>query len=350
MTSVFAVSAVKARAKARLVELLHQLNVGEHVGQSSLTVKDYMTAWLVEPVGANPKTAERYRQLAAQQIYPHLGHIHLQKLSEAHLQDWHAILLARGGKNGRPLSPMTVRHAHRLLHTGLARAVVGKKLIRNVASIARAPKVPQKEVVALRADQIGELLNKIREHRLYTPAVVALGTGLRRGELLALRWQDIDLEARSLRVERSLGEAAGKLYFKPPKSQAGRRSLSLAASVVEALREHRKQQLEDRMRLGLGRLPREALVFSDLDGQPLSPDKLSRNWARLVRLQELPAISFHGLRHTHVSALVEGGLDVYVVSRRIGHGSASLTLKTYTHLFRSKEDQAAEAIETALRQ
>lgn len=162
-----------------------------------------------------------------------------------------------------------------MLHAALERAVVGKKAIRNVASIVKAQKVPQKDVAVLRSDQIGELLNKIRDHRLCTLVVVALGTGLRRGELLALRWHDIDPEARSLRVERSLGEADGKLYFKSPKSQAGRRSLSLAATVVE------------------------------------------------------------------------GGLDEYVISRRIGHGSASLTLKAYTHLLRSKEDQAAEAIESA---
>lgn len=234
-----------------------------------------------------------------------------------------------------------------MLHTALERAAVGKKAIRNVAGIVKAQKVPQKDVAVLRSDQIGELLNKIRDHRLYTLVVVALGTGLRRGELRALRWRDIDLEARSLRVERSLGEAEGKLYFRSPKSQAGRRSLSLAATVVEALRTHRRRQMEDRLRLGLARLPREALVYCDLNGQPLSPDKISRDWARLVRQQKLPAVSFHGLRHTRVSALVEGGFDEYVISRRIGHGSASLTLKAYTHLFRSKEDQAAEAIESA---
>jgi len=342
------VSAVKARAKARLVELLHEINRGEHVARSNVTLRDYMQGWLESPVGINPKTAERYRQLAEQQIYPHLGQIDLQKLSEDDLQTWHGVLLSRGGKNGRPLSPMTVRHAHRLLHTALARAVVGKKVLRNVASIARAPKVPASEMATLQLDQIGELLDGIKGHRLHAPAVVALGTGLRRGEILALRWRDVDFNAGYLRVERSLGEAGGDLYFKAPKSQAGRRSLSLAPFVIQVLRQHRAEVLKQRIKLGMGKLPEAALVFSDIEGAPIRPDKLSRDWANLVRARKLPRVSFHTLRHTNVSMLVDGGLDVYQVSRRIGHSSATLTLKTYTHLFRRKEAEAAEAIEAAL--
>ena len=342
------VLAVKTRAKARLVELLHEINRGEHVARSNMTVREYMQHWLESPVGINPKTAERYRQLAEQQIYPHIGQIDLQKLSEDDLQTWHGVLLSRGGKNGRPLSPMTVRHAHRLLHTALARAFIGKKVLRNVASIARAPKVPVKEVAILQPDQVGELLDGIKGHWLHAPVVVALGTGLRRGEILALRWQDVDIDAGLLRVERSLGEAGDDLYFKAPKSQAGRRSLSLAPFVIQVLRQHRSEVLKQRIKLGMGKLPGAALVFSNIEGTPIRPDKLSRDWANIVRARKLPRVSFHALRHTNVSMLVDGGLDVYQVSRRIGHSSASLTLKTYTHLFRSKETEAAEAIEAAL--
>lgn len=343
------VGKARARAKARLVELQHELHRGEYVERSRVTLETYMRNWLAAPVGLNPKTLERYRQLAEQQVYPHLGSIELQKLSESHLQDWHGKLLAGGGKGGRPLAPQTVRHAHRLVHTALARALRGKLVLRNVASEVAAPKVPKKEVASLTADQIGELLDGIRDHRLYAPAVVALGTGLRRGEILALRWQDIDLEGAFLTVARSLGEADGKVYIKEPKSEAGRRAVSLAPFVVTAIREHRTQQLETRMALGMGKLPDDALLFASIEGEPISPDKLSRDWANMVRARKLPRISFHGLRHSNVSMLIEGGLDVYSVSRRIGHSSAALTLKTYTHLFRSKEQEAANAIEAAFK-
>lgn len=340
---------VRARAKARLVELQHELNRGEYVERSTLTVEGYMRKWLGAPVGLNPKTLERYRQLAEQQIYPHLGAVEIQKLSEDHIQDWHGALLASGGKEGRSLSPRTVGHAHRVLHTALARAVRGKIVLRNVASLVSPPKVPRKEVASLTVDQIGELLDGIKDHRLYVPAVIALGTGLRRGEILALRWQDVDLDAGFVQVERSLGEAGDAVYFKEPKSEAGRRSVSLAPFVIAALRDHRKAQLEMRMALGLGKMPGGTLLFATVDGEPISPDALSRDWANLVRVRKLPQISFHGLRHSNVSLLIDGGLDVYSVSRRIGHSSAALTLKTYTHLFRHKETEAAEAIEAALK-
>jgi integrase len=340
----------KARAKARLVELLHQMNKGEHVQRSTATVQSYMEAWLQTPSGINPKTAERYRQLAEQQIYPHLGHIELQKLDEEALQDWHDLLLARGGMNGRKLHPRTVGHAHRVLHAALARAVVGKKLLRNVASLVPPPKVPEQEVTSLTADQISALLAKTADHRLYVPAVVALGTGLRRGEILALRWSDVDLNAGFLRVERSLGEAGGELYFKVPKTKAGRRSISLAPFVVDALRDHRKAMLELHLSLGLGKLPDDALLLSSVEGEPISPDKMSRDWANLVRARKLPKVSFHALRHSHVSMLIDGGLDVHSVSRRIGHASAILTLDTYTHLFSRKDSEAVAAIERALTQ
>ncbi len=338
---------VRARAKARLVELLHDMQQGAYVQRSTATVEEYMRAWLDEPVGLNPKTIARYKQIAEHQIYPHLGNVELQKLSESMLQTWHGTLLARGGTTGKPLSPQTVKHAHRLLHTALARALLGKLVLRNVASAVNPPKVPRKEAASLTAEQIGELLDGIQDHRLYTPAVIALGTGLRRGELLALRWQDVDLEKGYLQVGRSLGEAEGELYFKEPKSDAGHRSLSLAPFVIDALRDHRKQQLELRLQLGVGKMPPGALLFSTIDGDPVRPDKLSRDWANLVRARKLPKISFQGLRHSNVSMLIDGGLDVYQVSRRIGHSNASLTLKTYTHLFRNKEDEAVEAIESA---
>jgi len=181
------------------------------------------------------------------------------------------------------------------------------------------------------------------------PGSVRIGTGLRRGELLALQWSNIDFERGSLRVERSVEETRDKLRFKPPKSKSGRRAVSLPPFVLEVLRIHRKQQLEQRLALGLGKMREDALVFCHLDGSPILPDRISWNWARLVRARGLPHVTFHGLRHSHVSALIEAGLDVFSVSRRTGHCSAGFTLKTYTHMFSQKDAAADAAIEAALR-
>ena len=343
-----ALRAVRERAKARLVELHDKMAKGQHVEPTGVTLQVYMESWLLAPVGISPKTLERYRQLAEQQIYPHLGAVPLQKLGPAHVQDWHATLLVRGGAGGRPLGARTVGHAHRVLHRALARALEGQLVFRNTAALVKPPKVDDQEVAALKADQIGDVLDKLRDHALYPIVVLALGSGLRRGELLALRWSDVDLDAASVRVERSLEETKAGLRFKAPKSRHGRRSVSLPATVVETLRTHRRAQLELRMALGLGKAPDDALVFCQPDGEPMSPDKLSRDWCRLVAGRKLPKVSFHALRHSHVSALIDGGLDVFSVSRRIGHGSAALTLRTYTHLFTKRDGEAAAAIEAAL--
>jgi integrase len=348
-------------AKARRIALLDRMYKGDKVESSALDLATYLRSWLMAPdnlpaeararwtpADLSPKTAERYRQLSEQQIIPHLGAISLRKLDTAHVRDWHAKLLAAGGKDGRPLHPRTVGHAHRLLHRALARAVEDGKLFRNVAGV-KPPKVEDEELEILTADQIADCLAKLRDHALYSIVYVALGTGLRRGELLGLQWSDIDFDASMLRVERSIEETQAGLRFKPPKSKAGRRTISLAPSTVETLRSHRRRQLEARMALGLGKAPDDALVFCQHDGAPMSPDKLSRDWARLVASRKLPRVSFHALRHSHVSALVAAGIDVHSVSERIGHGSAALTLRVYTHLFTKKDAAAAAAIEAMLK-
>jgi integrase len=344
----------REQAKARLVEISNELRKGARIEPSAVTVGAYATAWLEQPRGLQGKTLERYRQLVEQQIVPHLGAKGLQALTTADVRDWHGTLLASGGKGGRPLSSQTVRHCHRLLHSILDHAVEGKRVAANVAAIKRLPKVAKAQIEIIPRERIGETLEKLRGHRLFTLAVTALGSGLRRGELLALRWRKVDLEGASRDVVESLEEVnaeieADRLRFKPPKSDAGVRTVSLPASVVDVLRTHRREQLEQRLALGLGKLPEDALVFSDIEGNPLSPDKVSRDWARVVVSRKLPPVSFHGLRHTHVSALIAAGQNVYAVSKRIGHSDPALTLRTYSHLFSRKDDTAAAAIEAALR-
>jgi integrase len=260
-----------------------------------------------------------------------------------------------GGKDGRPLSARTVGHAHRVLHRVLARAAKSEAISRNVASVIHPPKVDAPEIAILTADQMVELLVRLRvakdpsRRALHPIAAVALGTGMRRGEILACRWGDVDLEAATLRVERSLEETAAGLRFKSPKTRYGRRLISLPVNVVEVLRTHRRERIELRLALGMGRLGRDDLIFATPDGAPLSPDKLSRDWGLAVTAVGLPATTFHALRHSHASALIAAGLDVLTISRRLGHGSPGITLGVYGHLFSNTDAAAAKAIEAAMR-
>jgi integrase len=316
----------------------------------SRTVAEHVRAWL-DGADVSPKTKERYRQLVEQQLVPHLGAIPLRKLHLADVKGWHATLAQRGGADERPLSKQTVWHAHRVLHRALTYAVELDLLPRNVAGgkPGRPPMVRRREAASLTPEQHAELMHKLAGHPFYPIALLALASGARRGELLALRWSDVDLDGASLRIARSLEETGAGLRFKEPKTQHGRRSMPLAPQAVEALRAHRRGQLELRMALGLGRPAPDALVFATPEGEPMSPDKLSRDWRRLMDSLGLPPIGFHALRHTHVSMLISAGVDVLSVSRLLGHGSPAITLNVYSHLFTNKDAAAAAAIEAALR-
>jgi integrase len=274
--------------------------------------------------------------------------IPLQKLKPVHVQQWHGTLLKRGGENGRPLSPRTVGHAHRVLHRALQRALEGEILSRNVASAVRPPKIEAAEIEILTADQINEVFAKLDGHALYPIVVIALATGMRRGELLALLWEDVDFDNATLKVVRSLEESDKGLRFKAPKTKPWATGNTPPPTAVEVLWAHRVRQLELRMALGQGKAERGGLVFCTAAGEPLSPDDLSRDWWQLKLIRGLPRVSFHSLRHSHASALIASGLDV-LISRRLGHGSPVVTLGVYGHMFRDTGRASADAIEVVLK-
>jgi integrase len=333
------------RELARLIAAAHD---GTLVEPARITIAEYLRAWLDSPHGLAGKTVERYRQLAEQQIILHLGTIALQKLKPAHVADWHARLLTSGGKDGAPLSPRTVGHAHRVLHRALERAFASELVARNVAHAIKPPKVEDREIVALKADQVGAVLAALEGHPLQPIAVLALSMGARRGEILALRWCDVELGAGTMRIERSLEQTRAGLKFKRPKSQHGRRVVALPPIAVEALQAHRRHQLELRLALGQGKPDADSRVQHHR-GRSHPPNNLSRDWRRFVKARKLPAVSFHGLRHSHASALIASGIDPLTVSRRIGHANVSTTLNIYSHEFADTDAAAAKAIDAALK-
>jgi integrase len=179
--------------------------------------------------------------------------------------------------------------------------------------------------------------------------MLALFTGKRRGEVLALRWSRVDLDGKTISVREALeSTTAHGLRFKAPKSKAGRRDTKLPEIVVDALREHRKRQLELRMQLGAGRSPDDALLFSNLEGDPLQPSNVSSDWGELAERIGVPEVTFHGLRHTHASQLIAAGVDIVTISKRLGHAKPSVTLAIYAHMFTTDDSKAAAAINAAL--
>jgi integrase len=347
-TRYVTVRGTKKDAQRELIRLLAEVENGTAVDPSTLTVTEYIRGWLDCADHLAGKTRDRYRALAEQQIIPHLGSIALQKLRPRHVADWHATLLKSGGKDGAPLSARTVGHAHRLLHTVLARAAGLEVVGRNVVGMVRPPKVDAEEVEILTAAEVGEVLTRLAGHRLFPIAVLVLGTGLRRGELCELRWGDINMDSGSLRVERAVEQTRAGLRVKAPKTRHGRRMIALPSSVIDALRAQWLEQLETRFALGMGRTGTDDLVFPLPDGAQWSPDYLSRVWRLAMVALGLPRVGLHSLRHAHASALIASGVDVLTISRRLGHASPAFTLTVYGHLFADTDAAAAKAIDITL--
>lgn len=336
----------RADAEAELRAILHKIDKGVSIDPSRITITEYLDDWLktVAPQSVAPKALERYRGIVRNQVKPHLGTIQLQKLRPRDIDRWMKALLAEG-----KLAPRTIRHAHGVLRTALNHAAAIELIERNVATLIKPPAGERKEVEILTADQVAEALDKLRDHPSIFPIVaLALGTGARRGEIAALRWGDLDLDGGTLRIERALEQTGEGLRVKLPKTAAGRRTVSLPAFVLAALRDHRRKVLEQRLALGAGAVPAEAPVFGDHEGNWPSPYSISDRWRDAVKNRKLPKVTFHALRHSHASALIAAGLDVVAVSRRLGHASPALTLSVYSHLFSTNDEKAAAAIDAAI--
>jgi integrase len=348
LTRYHAFKGSKREAQAELVRLLDAVNRGDYVDPSKMTLGEFLVRWESDWAALNvsPRTKERYGEILRLHVRPHLGKLPIQKLQPVHLAELYAKLL-RGGEKDPGLAPRTVGHVHRAIHKVLVIAVEWGVIQRNPASVTKPPKVQDSETEILDEETARQLLQRLRGRSLYMVALLGLSTGLRRGELLALRWRDIDLEGGTLRVEQAIEQTRAGLRFKAPKTKHGRRTVSLPSSVVTELRRHRKEQQEQRLQLGMGKMPEDGLVLGRWNGAADPPNAVTDRWRRAMAKLGLPPISLHALRHTHASQLIAAGLDVLTISRRLGHGSPTITLGVYAHWFRNKDEQAAQVVEAA---
>jgi integrase len=277
----------KREAQKKCAELITQLGQGAYVERSPETVHSFVRAridqW--EVAGQiSARTAQRYRQLLENQIAPHLGAKVLQRLKPLDIEQWHAILRNNGRVRGQGgIAARTIGHAHRVLGKALADAARNDLVSRNVTKAQPAPNIATDEDMVIVQDVPG-LVAKLPGNRLHVPAMVALFTGMRLGEILALRWNRVPLDRKVIEVREALEQTkAHGVRFKAPKSKAGRRDITLPDILVDVLREHRKAVLELRMQLGAGKLPEDALLFATIDGGPLSPNAISAAWADFAR-------------------------------------------------------------------
>jgi integrase len=334
----------KSEALKELRRLIKSGEDGEHVNPSKVTLADFLDRWVRDWATDNvsSKTFETYIH-HLKHVRRDLGTMTLQKLQPLHFAELYSRLL----REDCGLAPRTVGHIHRIAYRALGHAVLWGLLRQNPVHSVNPPRVPDTEIEILRPEQVQAILNKLRGRSIYLIAALAIATGMRRGELLALRWRDIDTDGARLRVERSVEQTKRSgLVFKSPKTKHGRRTISLPASIVTDLRSHWRAQQEQRIALGRGKSSPDDLVFPTWEGATRSPNALTKEWSLVMAGLGLAA-TFHSLRHTHASHLIASGLDVITISRRLGHGSPSITLGVYGHLFPNTDDRAAEIMEAS---
>jgi integrase len=334
----------QAEARRKLTEALANRDKGFTYDAEGLTVKGYLARWLEDSVRGSVKatTYQSYASLVRLHICPTLGSTKLSTLTPAHVQGLYRQKLDDG------LAPKTVKYIHTTLHRALRQAVRWGLVPRNAAAEADPPKVITLEMRPLSPIQARTLLQAAKGNRLETLYVLAVTTGMRQGELLGLRWEDVDLECRTVRVRRTLTLARGGPCLTEPKTKGSRRSIRLTAGALEALERHRGRQEGEGAAKG-DEWNAWNLVFCTRRGTPVRRDNLhDKHWKPLLKRSGLPDVRFHDLRHTCATLLLTKGVHPKIVSEMLGHSSIAITLDTYSHVIPGMGDGAASAMEDAL--
>jgi integrase len=311
----------------------------------TLTFGQYLKSWLAHmKARVRACTYRGYEAAIRCHVQPALGDVRLADLHPLHLQQLYASLLD-GSPEKAAVSSGTVLNLHLVLNNALGQAVRWQLLPTNPAQGAQPPRPRRQQHRAADPTIIGELLEALQGHWLELPAALAIATGMRRGELLGLRWADLSSDRASAHVTQTAQPTPrGSVIFDRPKTDRSRRTIALPAFIQPYLTRQAADQQTRR------ELLTDAWVELDLivdrgDGNPINPDTVSSAWSRFLRANDLPYLRFHDLRHSHATLMLLAGIHPKIVSERLGHSSIGLTLDTYSHVLPSMQQQAADAFD-----
>ncbi|MFC1980567.1 tyrosine-type recombinase/integrase [Chloroflexota bacterium] len=308
------------------------------------TLGEYFEKWLADYAKPNisPRGFERYRGIIKQYFIPEMGNITLTQLRSEHLQGHYTVKLNSG------LSTGTVRYHHAVIHRALHSAVKWGLINRNVADGVDVPRTGHTEMHTWDEYEINRFLDTARDSLYYALFHTAIYTGMRRSELLALRWLDVDFIFSQISVSRSLHHLKdGSYIFTHPKSAKSKRTISLSSFAIVALHEHRNKQEVLRAPLGIT-LKDDDLVFSTLEGKPLRPNTITRAWNTIAQNAGVKIIRLHDARHSHASLMLKAGIHPKIVQERLGHSTIAMTLDTYSHVTPGLQQAAAESFDRLL--
>jgi len=332
----------RKKAETFLNETIARLQDGGFVDPSKVTVAEFLVdSWLPSrATSLRPTTFDAYTRIVDRHVVPRLGHVRLQQLSPHDLDRFYADVLNAG------LAPKSVRNMHTMLHKALRDAMRKNLVVRNVADAADPPRLArpgENEMKTWSPEHLRVFLNEISKHRLGAAYILAATTGMRRGEVIGLRWRDVDLSARRLVIAHTITAVGYKLVEGAPKTNRGRRTIALDVETARLLTEHRDRQRAEKDAVGIGYRDR-GLVFAREDGSPVHPDYFSQTFDRTVARLGLPRIRLHDLRHTHATLGLAAGVPVKVMSSRLGHATSAFTQDVYMHAIPELEEAAAEQI------
>ena len=330
----------QTEARTWLRTTLNQVDNGITFLGAQMELGKYLEQWLVTvKTSVRPRTYDQYRQIATGHITPVVGRIKLKDLRPDHIQSLYNNKLKSG------ISTRTVRMIHAVLHIALNQALKLGLIGRNPSDAVIKPKLIKKEMKTLTDIQVQTLLLAARGTRLEVLYQLAVTTGLREGELLGLKWADLDWVTRHVKIQRQLQWLSGQgLVFSEPKSASGRRVIVLGTTTIEKLREHFQRQQWERLAAG-DRWVENDLFFPTTLGTPSNWRSLVRSFKKLLQTSGLPNIRFHDLRHTAATLMLQQGIHPKVVQERLGHSQISLTLNTYSHVLPNMQEDAAEKID-----
>lgn len=332
----------KAEAEEALNEMLYEQRHGTLITTKDQTLRQFLEDWfqnVQRPPTVRLSTYENQRILLEKHILPALGHIPLRKLSPDHLNRFYT------SKLNEKLSAGRIKLMHGVLHKALAYAVRAKKVVQNVCDLVTPPRYAPPEQHVLTEEQAKHLLDVAKGRRLEVLLNLALVTGMRKGELIGLKWSDIDLEKRTLQVRRTVNYLRKHgLVITEPKTAKGRRKITLPHFLIDLLKRHRAQQLEARWKAG-ATWHEQDIVFPTNVGTFMYPTLLSELFQRLLKDASLPHMRFHGLRHSTATILLAQGVDARVVQELLGHSHVSITLGIYGHVLPSMHEGAINKME-----
>lgn len=332
----------RSEVAGRLKEAQRQLDTGLQFLDERQTVEQYLDGWIeTAKLQIRASTWRRYSDFVRVHLVPGLGRIPLAKLTAQHVQLFYTRKLGEG------LSHSTVHHIHGVLHRALKDALLMGLVQRNVSDMVRAPRRSNREMATLSDSQAKQFLAAVKDDRFAALYVLALTTGMREGELLGLRWQDLDLDRATLQVRMNVQEADGKFIVAETKTAYSRRSIALTKKAVAALRQHKAKQDQDRTALGDAWNAKLDLVFPNRLGGIMIPDNLAkRSFKRALGRIGLPLdVRFHDLRHTAATLLLSRGVHPKVVSEMLGHADISITLRVYAHVTPHMQQAAVQVMD-----